>query len=102
MAPADAVGLPGVDGGGGPGLLVVEGGDGLGVLGVVGGGGLGLVVGGGAAGLGVLGCGVGNVGSVGPVPGVATGLPSMTGAQPEASTGPAHPGPRTRRPPARR
>src|ERR1700758_2727275 len=67
MAPAGAVGLPGVDGGVGPGLLVVEGADGLGVL----------------------GCGLGNVGSVGPVPGVATGLPSMAGPQPQASMGPA-------------
>ena len=50
MAPAGAVGLAGVDGGR-PGLgLVVDGADGLVVL----------------------GCGVGNVGSVGPVPGVAT------------------------------
>src|ERR1700758_5201694 len=80
IAPAGAVGLPGVDGGVGPGLvLVVEGADGLVVL----------------------GCGVGNVGSVGPVPGVATGLPSMTEPQPEASMGPASTAASSSEPPAR-
>ena len=40
----------------------------------------GLVLG---AGVDVLGLGVGNVGSVGPAPGAATGLPSMLELQPE-------------------
>src|ERR1700739_3276455 len=79
MAPAGAVGLPGVDGAG-PGLvLVVEGGDGT-VL---------------------LGRGVGNVGSVGPLPGVATGFPSMMELQPEANVGPASRAASSSEPPAR-
>jgi hypothetical protein len=77
MAPAGAVG---VDDGAGPGLvLVVEGGDGM-VL---------------------LGRGVGKVGSVGPVPGVATGFPSMTELQPEANIGPASRAASSSEPPAR-
>jgi len=63
MAPAGVVGLAGVVGEAGTGLVVV-GGDGLG---------LDLVV--------------GKVGSVGPVPRVATGLPSMMELQPETNTG---------------
>src|ERR1700739_585966 len=67
MAPAGAVGLPGVDGPTGPGAgLVVDG-----------------------RGMVLLGRGVGKVGSVGPAPGVATGLPSMRELQPEANMRPA-------------
>jgi hypothetical protein len=80
MAPAGAVGLAGVVGEAGPGLvLVVDGGGGI-VL---------------------LGCGVGNVVSVGPVPGVATGLPSMMELQPETNMGPASTAESSSEPPAK-
>lgn len=59
MAPAGAVGLPGAVGG-------VDG-----------------TLGAGGAGVAMEGLGVGNVGSVGPAPGEATGLPSMLELQPD-------------------
>jgi hypothetical protein len=79
MAPAGAVGLPGVDGGPGAGLVLGVDGDGMLVL----------------------GRGVGKVGSVGPVPGVATGLPSMIELQPETNAGLASRGTSSSEPPAR-
>ena len=63
MTPAGAFGLAGVVGGAGVGLVAVVGGDGVG-----------------------LNPGVGKEGSVGPVPGVAIGLPSMTELQPETNS----------------
>src|ERR1700741_783656 len=79
MAPAGAVGLAGGVGGAGTGLvLVVDGG--------------GIVV---------LGCGVGKVGSVGPVPGVATGLPSIKELQAENRAGAASRAESNSEPPAR-
>ena len=59
MAPAGAVGLAGA----GVGLLPVVGGDNVGLC-----------------------LGVGKLGSVGPAPGAATGLPSMVEPQPETNT----------------
>ena len=79
MAPAGAVGLPGG-------------------MGVVGGAGIGLVVVDGGVGLNL---GVGKEGSVGPVPGVATGLPSMRELQPDVSMGPANRAASSSEPPAR-
>jgi hypothetical protein len=78
MAPAGVVGLAGVVGGAGIGLVVVDGGDGAG-----------------------LDLGVGKEGSVGPVPGVATGLPSMMELQPEINTGLARRAASSSEPPAR-
>ena len=78
MAPAGAVGLAGVDGPTGPGLVLVV--DGAGTV--------------------VPGRGVGKVGSVGPVPGVATGLPSMRELQPEINVGPARTAESSSEPPA--
>ena len=56
----------------------------VGVAGVVGRPGAGLAVG---AGDDVVGLGVGKVGSTGPAPGAATGLPAMVEEQPSISTG---------------
>src|ERR1700741_1917494 len=74
MAPAGAVGLAGVDGG----AVVVDGDGGE-----------------------LLGRGVGKVGSVGPVPGVATGFPSMMELQPETNPRPASSTESSSEPPAR-
>jgi hypothetical protein len=74
MAPAGAVGLPGA----------------VGVTGAA----LG-------AGVEVVGRGVGKVGSTGPAPGAAIGLPSMTDEQPSISSGLASTGDSSRDPPAR-
>src|SRR6516165_9805310 len=78
MAPAGAVGLAGGEDGAGPGLG--PGVDGAGTV--------------------VPGRGVGKVGSVGPVPGVATGLPSMRELQPEVNVGPASRAASSSEPPA--
>jgi hypothetical protein len=59
----------------------------VGLAGVVGGAGLGLAVVGGVE--GGVNRGVGNDGSVGPAPGMATGLPSMMLLHPESETAPA-------------
>jgi hypothetical protein len=77
MAPAGAVGLAGV-------------------VGLV--GGAELVVG---AGSDVLGLGVGKVGSVGPAPGAAIGLPSMLELQPETGIALTSRGENSSDPPAR-
>src|SRR5271168_4690680 len=74
MAPAGAVGLAGA----GVGLLPVVGGDNVGLC-----------------------LGVGKLGSVGPAPGAATGLPSMVEPQPETNTEPASKPASTSEPPAR-
>lgn len=67
----------------------------VGLAGAVGGAPVGFD--GGAA----VGRGVGNAGSVGPVPGVATGLPSMMELHPEVSTGLASTAASSSEPPAR-
>ena len=73
-----------------------------GVVGVAGpvvpGGGAAVALG---AGVVMLGRGVGNVGSTGPAPGAATGLPSMVEVQPSINAGLASTGTSSSEPPAR-
>lgn len=76
MAPAGAVGLAGVVGRPGAGLAVGPGGE-------------------------AVGRGVGNVGSTGPAPGAATGLPAMVVEHASISAGLTNTGAISRDPPAR-